>query len=160
MAEAMQETECCPRFNPAPWDNRTFEWAGRKFIKDKVFTLFYMPMNFGAVIKRMMAKVQAAGASTSDNMGLSDHTSKWNMDLYVGVDREIPDAQNATISGKFFSKVYEGNFKETGKWCQDFQAAAKAQGYEVAKLYMWYTTCPRCAKKYGKNYVVIIGKLA
>ena len=26
--------------------------------------------------------------------------------------------------------------------------------------YMWYTTCPKCAKKYGKNYVVILGQIA
>jgi len=24
---------------------------------------------------------------------------------------------------------------------------------------MWYTTCPKCAKKYGKNYVVIIAEV-
>ncbi|WP_369688185.1 hydrolase [Anaerophaga thermohalophila] len=23
---------------------------------------------------------------------------------------------------------------------------------------MWYTTCPKCAKKYGKNYVAIVGQ--
>ena len=29
----------------------------------------------------------------------------------------------------------------------------------VGKMYMWYTTCPGCAKKYGKNYVVIISEV-
>jgi hypothetical protein len=24
---------------------------------------------------------------------------------------------------------------------------------------MWYTTCPKCAQKYGKNYVVIIAQV-
>jgi hypothetical protein len=24
---------------------------------------------------------------------------------------------------------------------------------------MWYTTCPKCAKKYGKNYVVILAEI-
>ncbi|HZH72463.1 MAG TPA: hydrolase [Mariniphaga sp.] len=24
---------------------------------------------------------------------------------------------------------------------------------------MWYTTCPKCAKKYGRNFVVIVGKV-
>ncbi|MCK7469725.1 MAG: 60S ribosomal export protein NMD3 [Desulfomicrobium escambiense] len=24
---------------------------------------------------------------------------------------------------------------------------------------MWYTTCPKCAKKYGKNYVAIVGAI-
>jgi len=29
---------------------------------------------------------------------------------------------------------------------------------KIEKMYMWYTTCPECAKKYGKNYIVKIAK--
>jgi len=29
----------------------------------------------------------------------------------------------------------------------------------VKKQYMWYTTCPKCAQKWGKNYVVIVGQI-
>jgi len=149
--------ECCPKFNPGPWDGKTFEWKNKKFIKDKVLTVFYIPLNFGGVMKRVMAKIDSAKAKCVDYMGLSDHTSKWNMDVYIAVDKEIPDAKNVTISGKFLSKVYEGDFKDTGKWCKDFEAYAKDK--KIKKQYMWYTTCPKCAKKYGKNYVVIIGEL-
>ena len=74
-------------------------------------------------------------------------------------DKDIPDAGNTTLSGKFLSKVYEGNFKETGNWCKDFEAYAKGKDLHIGKWYMWYTTCPKCAKKYGKNYVAIIGSL-
>ena len=151
--------ECCPKFDPAPWDGKVFEWEGKKFIKDKVFTLFYMPINFGAVIKRMVAKTEAAGAKTSDNLCLSDHTSKWNMDLYLAADKDVPGAENVTLSGKFLFKVYEGPFKDTGKWCQDFENYAKEKGMAVKKMYMWYTTCPKCEKKYGHNYVVIAGEV-
>ncbi len=118
-----------------------------------------MPINFGSVITRMMAKLQKVGATAQGWMALSDHTSKWNMDLYLAVDKEIAGAENVTLSGKFLSKVYEGNFKDTGKWCEDFKVYAKSRGREVAKWYMWYTTCPKCAKKYGKNYVVIVGQI-
>jgi len=159
MTQKNQTVECCPKFNPAPWDNKTFEWKDKKFIKDKVFTLFYMPMNFGAVIKRLNEKVEKAGASMPDWLCLSDHTSQWNMDLYLAVDQEIPDAQNTTLSGKYCSKVYEGDFKETGNWCKDFESFVKSKGMNVKKRFMWYTTCPKCAKKYGKNYVVIIGEI-
>lgn len=159
MSNQSPNTECCPQFDPQPWDGKIFEWSNKKFIKDKVFTLFNMPMNFGPVIKRMNVKVDKAGAKIPDWLCLSDHTSKWNMDLYLAVDKEVPDAENITLSGKFLSKVYEGVFKDTGKWCQDFESYAKGKGLEVKKLYMWYTTCPKCAKKYGKNYVVIIAKI-
>ena len=154
-----QNEECCPKFDPAPWDGKVLEWGNKKFIKGKVFTLFFMPVNFGSVIVKLMAKVKDAGAGTPENLCLSDHTSKWNMDLYLAVDKEIPGAENVALSGRFFSKVYEGDFKETGKWCRDFENIAKEKGMKIEKWYMWYTTCPKCAKKYGKNYTVIVGKI-
>lgn len=153
-----QEAVCCPKFDPAPWDGETFEWRDKKFVKDKVRTIFHMPLNFGAVVRRLDGKIRAAGAAVPDNLGLSDHTSKWSMDMYVAVDKDVPDAVNVTLSGTFFSKVYEGPFKDTGKWCRDFEAVAKDRGLEIKKWYMWYTTCPKCARKHGKNYVVILGR--
>lgn len=154
----MNEEICCPEFNPAPWDGQTFEWTSKKFVKDKVFTVFNMPLNFGAVMKRLDAKVRKSEAAIVDNLCLSDHTSKWNMNVYVAVDKEIPSEENVTLSGEFFSKVYEGPYKDTGKWCQDFGALAKSRNLDIKKWYMWYTTCPKCAKKYGKNYVVILAQ--
>jgi hypothetical protein len=151
--------ECCPEFDPIPWDDKTFQWENKKFIKDKVCTFFYMPMNFGQVMKRLDRKVSAAGATMPDCLCLSDHTSKWNMDLFLDVDKEVPGAGNTTLSGNFYSKVYEGPFRDTEKWCKDYDKVALNKGYTINKCYLWYTTCPKCAKKYGKNYVVIVGKV-
>lgn len=163
----MTNQECCPKLNPDLWDEKVLEWKDKKFIKDSVFTFMYMPINFGSVITRMIKKVDGAGAKTADNLCLSDHTSKWNMDLYLAVDKEVDGAKNVSLSGKFLSKVYEGDFKDTGKWGEDFKKYAKEKGYQIksstgsdqGKWYMWYTTCPKCAKKYGKNYVVTIAEI-
>lgn len=159
MEQEKHEPECCPKFDPAPWENQVFEWDNKKFIRDKVFTFFYMPVNFGGAMKRLNKKVDNAGATMPDWLCLSDHTSKWNMDLYLAVDREIPGAENTTLSGKFYSKVYEGPYRDTGKWTEEYKKSAKEKGFEIKKWYMWYTTCPKCAKKYGKNYVVIINRI-
>jgi hypothetical protein len=148
---------CCPEFNPAPWEDKLLEWYNKPFVKDHVFTLFYMPVNFGKAMKRLNALVESSGATMPDWLCLSDHTSQWNMDLYLAVDKQVNGAENTALSGKFYSRVYEGPFKNTGKWCKEFGEAAKAKGFSVKKLYLWYTTCPKCAKKYGKNWVVIIG---
>jgi len=153
------EAICCPEFNPSPWDDKLFEWKDKTFIKDKVCTLFYMPINFGRVMKRLDSKIKAAGATMADWVCLSDHTSKWNMDLYLAVDKVVPDAENVTMSGKYYSKVYEGPFRETEKWCKDFEYITATKGYIIKKWYVWYTTCPKCAKKYGENYVVVLGQV-
>jgi len=136
-----------------------FEWKNKLFIKDKVFTILYMPVNFGTVMTRMQANVEKVGAKSPEWLCLSEHTSMWNMNTYLAVDRDIPAANTIAMSGKFISVVYEGDFSKTGDWMKDFDEYAKAKGYTVSSVYMWYTTCPKCAKKYGKNYVVVIGKV-
>jgi hypothetical protein len=154
-----QNQECCPEFNPLLWNDIILEWDNKKFIKDKVCTLFYMPLNFGKAMTRLDEKLRNTKTICPEYLCLSEHTSMWNMNLYLAVDKEVPGAQNIILSGKYYCKVYEGNFNETGKWTKDFNNTAKEKGYNIDKLYMWYTTCPKCAKKYGKNYVVIIGRI-
>ena len=155
-AQNKPEFECCPPFEPSFWNDKIIIWENKRFIKDKVYTLFYMPMNFGGVMKRLDRKIKDAGATIPEWLCLSDHTSKWNMDLYLAVDKEVPGAANVTLNGKYYSKVYEGPFKDTGKWCKDYETIVQGKGLKIKKWYMWYTTCPKCAKKYGKNYIVIV----
>jgi len=151
-----KEPVCCPPFDPAPWHDKVFEWDNKKFIRDRIMTFFFMPLNFGQKMKKLDNLVTRAGGLFPDAMSLSDHISKWSMDIYMAVDKDIPGVENTTLSGKFFSRVYEGPFSDTGKWCKDSEDVAKARDLSIKKWYMWYTTCPKCAKKYGKNYVVII----
>jgi hypothetical protein len=157
--EAKVDPICCPKFDPIPWDDKNFEWNNKLFVKGSVCTLFYMPLNFGSVMVKMDKKVRTAGADWSEGLCLSDHTSKWNMNLYISVDKPVDTLESAIFTGKFYSKVYEGAFRDTGKWFKDFDQILKERGYAGAKIYTWYTTCPKCAKKYGKNYVVLVAKV-
>ena len=159
---SLSETDpvCCPEFDPTQWDDKLLEWKNKKFIRDSAFTLFYMPVNFGSVMRRFDKTVTRAGSKMPpDGLCLSDHTSRWNMDLYLAVDKEIPGADNTTLNGKFYCKVYEGPFSDTGKWCKDFDNVLVSKNLKQNKMYMWYTTCPKCAKKYGKNYVAIVSQV-
>ncbi|HCC05508.1 TPA: hypothetical protein DEP58_04385 [Patescibacteria group bacterium] len=159
MTKAENDFECCPPFHPSQWDGKTFEWENKKFIKDTVFTLFYMPVNFGAVMKRSSVAIEKSNSKVLDGMWLAEHTSLWNMNLYTAVDREVTDSENIAMSGKYISRVYEGTFKEVGAWDKDFKHYVQESGNILLKTYQWYTTCPKCAKKYGKNYVVFVGQV-
>ena len=72
----MNENECCPKFDPAPWDGMLVEWNEKKFIKEKVTTFLFMPVNFGSVMKKLDEKIRAAHAVIPDGVCLSYHTSK------------------------------------------------------------------------------------
>ena len=70
--------ECCPEFDPIPWDDKIFNWENKRFIKDKVETrliaslLFYrrLPQNFHRMqhfSTCSILNVVAAGSSGSNN---------------------------------------------------------------------------------------------
>jgi len=151
--------ECCPRFDPGPWEEKELEWKDKRFVKDRVRSFLHIPLNFGAVMVRNMHKIEAAGAAADDAIVLSDENSLWGADVYISVGKEVPDAQNVTISGTFLSKVYEGPYQNVRKWIQETKSFVAGRGKAIRKLYCYYTTCPKCAKKYGKNYVVILAQV-
>ena len=152
-------TGCCPPFDPTTRDDQIIEWHNKLFIKDKVFCILNMPANFGKVMTRIMSKANKHGATVPDAMCLSDHASAWKMNVFVAVDKKIPDLKTVKITGKFYYRVYEGDFRKTGEWISDFKKTSSEKHFSTGKMYMWYTTCPKCAKTYGKNYVVILSKI-
>jgi len=156
----LSETGCCPRFVPEPWNEKELHWDSKLFLKDRVLCLFYVPLGFGRVMARNMARIGQAGAFTPEPpLVLSDHTSRWNMDVYIEVTKEIPNSENVRLSGSFLSKVFEGPFKNTGKWCKEMADWVRSKGKTIKRHLMYYTTCPRCARHYGKNYVVILAEV-
>jgi hypothetical protein len=154
------ETGCCPRFNPEPWEHKEFRWDNKLFIKDRVRCFFFIPLNFGRVIYKNLALMEKAGAVTPEPpLVLSDHTSKWNMDIYIEVPKEMPGANMARLSGSYMTKVFEGPFKDTKQWCDQMTEWVQSKGKTIKREFMHYTTCPKCAKHYGKNYVVIFAQV-
>lgn len=80
-------------------------------------------------------------------------------DIYIAVSKEVPQAKTVRISGTFLTKVFEGPYKDAGKWVKEMKTYVKAKGREMKKMYFFYTTCPKCAKFYGKNYTVILAEV-
>lgn len=150
--------ECCPRFNPEPWDDKTLTWEKKRFVKDRVRSILHIPLNFGAVMTRNVAAIEAAHAKSENMVVLSDENSLWGADVYIEVAKDVPGVNMATISGTFIAKTFEGPYRNMGKWTQEMKALLAARGIKPDKLYFCYTTCPKCAKKYGKNYVVILAR--
>jgi hypothetical protein len=153
------ETGCCPRFNPAPWEDKEITWEEKLFLKDHVLSFFHIPLNFGKVMVKNVEKIKAAGALPESPLMLSDENSLFGSDMYINVAKEIPGAQMVRISGTFLTKVFEGSYQNMGKWVKEMQEFVKARGKDLKKLYFYYTTCPACAKHYGKNYVVLVAQI-
>ncbi|MFH0770829.1 MAG: hydrolase [Candidatus Peregrinibacteria bacterium] len=152
------ETGCCPRFDPAPWQDKEMTWSNKRFVKEHVRAFLRIPIGFGAVMKRVMEKIGAVQALAVPPLWLSDEKSWWGSDLYVAVTKDVPGAEMATFSGTMYTRVFEGPYYNAPLWARELTKFLRAKGKEPKKILYFYTTCPKCAKVYGKNYVVVIAQ--
>lgn len=151
-----EEKICCPQFDPAPWDNKEIVWTDKMFIKEYTRSFMYMPLNMGSMMKNAWSNVEKAEASPDmkDWVMLSRDISPWKCEHYLAVNKEVPNSENVKISGTFLTKVFEGPYREAKNWYQEMQKLAEEKGVDNKNIYFYYTTCPKCVKKWGKNYVV------
>lgn len=153
------ETGCCPRFNPEPWQEKEITFDNKLFLKDHVTSVFHIPLNYGKVMERDITKIEKAGAKSKEQLVLTDENSLWGADVYFAVEKEVPQADMEKISGTFLTKVFEGSYNDMGKYIDEMKTYVKSKGKEIKKLYFYYTYCPKCAKAYGKNYIVILAQV-
>ena len=157
--QTIKPTGCCDPFNPKPWQDKEITWQDKIFVKDHVTSFFHIPLNMGKKIVKNMEMIEKAEAKASHQLMLTDEKSLWGADIYIDVSKNVPSAQITTLSGTFLTKVFEGPYQDAGKWAQAMMEYVKNKGKKLKKLYFSYTTCPACAKAYGKNYVVLFAQI-
>jgi hypothetical protein len=126
------------------------------FVKDHVVSFLHIPLNFGKVMVRNMERIAQAQALAPELIVLSDEKSLWGTDVYIAVAKDVPGAEMVKLSGTFLSRVFEGPYKNIRQWIKQMTDYVQERGKAMKKLYFFYTTCPKCAKYYGKNYVVLL----
>lgn len=159
MVQEIKLTGCCEPFNPAPWQEKEIIWQDKLFVKDHVTSLFHVPLNMGKKIVKNMSLIDKAQAKSPCQLMLTDEKSLWGSDIYIDVSKMVPGAEMASLSGTYLTKVFEGPYQNAGKWAKEMIEYVKNKGKKLEKLYFSYTTCPKCAKAYGKNYVVLFAKV-
>ena len=147
-------TDCCPQFQPEWWDDQLFQMRDKKFVRATTIGILHIPINIGSVFTRTFKKIEDAGAVDRNKaIVLSRDLSAWKAEHLFSVTDDVPGQTMVSISGDFRSKVFEGPFSNAGKWCQELGEIAGIENAGEPNFF-YYTTCPKCAKVYGKNYVV------
>ncbi len=152
-------TGCCAPLDVTRWDGQRFTWQDKPFVRGHIRSFMHMPLNFGPVMQRLHAEVEAAGAYPEEPLWVTDELSPWGSDVYLAVEKNVPGARMGALSGKFLTKVFEGPFRNAGRWVEEMKAYVAAQGDELEKIYFYYPTCPDCSKKLGKNHAVLFARL-
>jgi hypothetical protein len=156
--------ECCPEFNPEKWDKKTITWDNRKFIRDSVPTLFHIPFPpmIGKKITRMWKSVELSGSAEPDKAGtlvLFHDPSPFRSEILISVEKEVPEENNVTISGNFVSRTFDGDYNAIPKFVKAMDQYLSETGKKSKDYYIHYAYCPKCARKFGHNYMILFAKV-
>jgi hypothetical protein len=152
-------THCCPRFTPGPWDEQELHFDNKLFVKASTVSLFHLPLNMGSVFARTWEAIKAAHAENGGYLVLSHDDSAWHAEHLFAVSHPVPLAEMVQLSGDFMTKVFEGPYSDARRWAGEMKRYVEQKGRSLEQLYFFYTTCPKCAKHYGKNYVVGVAQV-
>jgi hypothetical protein len=154
---------CCPEFDSTRWNNKKHMWSNKLFLKDSVPELFHIPLPsmYGKVITRMWDKAHNAGAAPDikDFLLLTHDPSPFKGELFLAITKEIPGEENVRISGTFMSKVFDGPYNHVPKYVKEMDGYLASLKMKAKKYYFYYAYCPKCAKKYGHNYIVTVAEV-
>ena len=157
---SVNTTGCCPKFNPEGWDGQSLHFDKKRFVRAGSLSMMHVPLNMGAVFSRVQKHIEDAGAFSADDfIVLSRDCSPWSSEHLFSVTRPVLTEEMTTLSGDFVTKVFEGPYREAEEWYQEMVQLVREHGSRPAGIYFFYTTCPKCAKAYGKNYVVGVAEL-
>ena len=154
-------TGCCPKFKPEGWDDQELHFEHKPFVKVKTQNFFHMPINMKKVFSDTTEAIQKANAIDEHQfMVLTDDESSWSSEHYFAVTKDVPGQEMVYLSGDFVTKVFEGPYQDAPRWYDEMKNYVEHKGRKPEKIFFFYTTCPKCAKYYGKNYVVGIAQEA
>ena len=157
--QSVNTTGCCPRFNPDGWDGQHLHFENKLFLRATTKSFMHIPVNMGRVFTRVQTHIEETDAFSPENcIVLSRDLSAWQAEHLFSVSKAVPDEESVTLTGDYITKVFEGAYREAKNWYEDMQSLAKANGSAYEEIYFFYTTCPKCAKAYGKNYIVGVAR--
>jgi hypothetical protein len=153
-------TNCCPRFKPEGWDEQELHFKDKLFVQAKTRSIFHIPVNMGSVFPETLKAIEEANALSTDQfIVLSYDPSAWAGEHYFSVSKDVPGQEMVRLTGIFLTKVFEGPYKNTQKWEKEMERFVESRGRKVKRTFFFYTTCPKCAKFYEKNYIVAVSEL-
>ncbi|MDD5040030.1 MAG: hypothetical protein PHY34_02675 [Patescibacteria group bacterium] len=160
----IQDKECCPKFKAEKWDKQTIRWDNKKFIKDTIPELFHIPFPsmISKKITRMWKAVEQAGASApnkEDTLILFRDPTPFKGEIYIAVEKDVPAENNVVISGNFVSRVFDGGYNAIPKFVKIIDGYLAETGKKAKDYYVHYAYCPKCAKKFGHNYMILFAKI-
>jgi hypothetical protein len=158
-----KEITFCPVIDTTRWDEQISIWENKQFIRGTMPQ--FLHFTFPRLVRKLMKKLwkQATDASAepdgADFMVLTYDLNAWKGEIYMPVTRAVPGADNVTISGTYFTKVFHGPFKMLPQYVNEMDILLSRRDKLAKRYFFSSAACPRCERKYSENSIVAFAEI-
>ena len=68
-------------------------------------------------------------------------------------------ANNTSISGTFQARVFDGKYNSIPQFIKEMDLSLKEKGLKAKDYCVHYAYCPKYAKKFGHNYLILFAQV-
>ncbi len=152
-------TECCPPFDPEPWDKQELHWENRRFVKDRVRSLLPHPAEHRH-IGTARYRPDSSGRHFPETMViLSNENSLWGADVYIEVTKDIPVPTWRPSPERSSRRSSRGRIETLENGSKRCRITSGAKARERSNSTSSTPPAPSVQKKCGKNYVAILAQV-
>ena len=156
--------DCCPVFEPDRWDDKMLDWNKKPFIMATVPAENHVPetSKIQEAVTQMMKLATDANALAPDMLDtlmLFMGPSPSQSNIYLSVTKNVPNANNVTLSGEFKTHVQQGNYENVGHMINQMNADLADHKIAVKNIYAHYAYCPQCEASVGHNYTTLFAEV-
>lgn len=149
----------CPRLVREEWDMVEHQWDKKPFYALPYRSFFGLPTNLGRQTRAAVDLLYRRGLLAEVPINFAVNEQTFGGTLLIAINRNVKDLETRAMSGKFMSFFFAGKYTERAHWIRHVYRYGRANHLNFHELYIWYATCPVCAKKQGYAQVVIFGKI-
>ena len=163
MDKLNKEANCCKVFDPAQWNDKMHTWENKMFIRGTMPQILHFP--FPGMIRRIMNKLWKLAAEAKaetkqeDFLMLTYDLSPWKCEFYMSVTRSVPGADNVSLSGTYFTKVFDGPYSRVPQYINEMDIFLTQNDMLAKKYYFHEAACPFCDRRYLVNNIVVFAEI-
>jgi hypothetical protein len=163
MEKSGQNVTCCPVFDADRWNEQICTWENKQFIRGTIPQMLHLifPGLFSRLKRKLWKQAVEASAEpdSEDFMILTHDLSAWKGEVFMPVTRTVPGADNVTISGTYFTKVFNGSVIMLPQYMNEMDILLSRKDKLAKRYFFSSSACPFCERKYAANSIVAFAEI-
>ena len=149
----------CPILEARDWDRRFWDWKDKPFYAATYWSIMHIPLNLDAVVRKAVADIRERNLMSEPIITFTREETMFHSTILISIREGTDELPVETLTGRYYSRLFEGGYGDTGKHMGEMRADLGKQGLKPGELLLYHATCPVCVEERGAAQTVVFARV-